>query len=133
MCKSRIAYHGIDLTCYSWTHRRWIHRNEREYTPPLQDRSSDKRQTTWRWCFWSTSIADAGIQCLGYFYLRETYAPKILSIKAERLRKETGNPDLRTEWEIPGRTFTTLIATNLVRPFRLLGTQIIIQVIAIYM
>ncbi|KIV96502.1 hypothetical protein, variant 1 [Exophiala mesophila] len=89
--------------------------------------------TTWRWCFWATSIVDTGIQCLGYFYLRETYAPKILSMKAKRLRKETGNPDLRTEWEIPGRTLTTILATNLIRPFRLLGTQIIIQVIAIYM
>ena len=54
-------------------------------------------------------------------------------MKAKRLRKETGNPDLRTEWEIPGRTLTTILATNLIRPFRLLGTQIIIQVIAIYM
>ncbi|KAK5061211.1 hypothetical protein LTR84_007753 [Exophiala bonariae] len=89
--------------------------------------------TTWRWCFWSTSLVDAGIQCLGLIYLRETYAPKILAIKAKRLRKETGNPKLHTEWELPDRTFGKVLRTSLVRPFRLLGTQIIIQVLALYM
>lgn len=90
-------------------------------------------QTTWRWCFWSTSIVDALIQCLGLVYLRETYAPKILAVKADRLRKETGNPKLHTEWELPDRTLGKVIRSSLIRPFRLLGTQIIIQVLALYM
>ncbi len=91
------------------------------------------QQTTWRWCFWSTSIVDAGIQILGLIYLRETYAPKLLSDKAKKLRIETGNPDLHTEWEHPDRTLRNIIASSLVRPFRLLGTQPIIQVLALYM
>src|SRR5271167_3104566 len=45
--------------------------------------------TTWRWVFWSTSIVDAGIQILGIFFLRETYPPSLLSVKAKKMRKET--------------------------------------------
>ncbi|KAK7900359.1 hypothetical protein LTR67_004105 [Exophiala xenobiotica] len=90
-------------------------------------------KTTWRWCFWSTSIVDAGIQVLGLIYLRETYAPKLLADKAKKLRQETGNPDLHTEWEHPDRTLLKVLRTSLVRPFRLLGTQPIIQALAVYM
>jgi len=94
---------------------------------------ADAPQTTWRWCFWSTSIVDAGIQVLGLVFLRETYAPKLLGAKAKRLRKETGNPHLHTEYETPDRTLGKVIASSLIRPFRLIGTQIIIQVLALYM
>ncbi|KAK5023609.1 hypothetical protein LTS07_009117 [Exophiala sideris] len=90
-------------------------------------------KTTWRWCFWSTSIVDAGIQVLGLIYLRETYAPKLLAEKAKKLRQETGNPDLHTEWEHPDRTLAKVLKSSLIRPFRLLGTQPIIQALALYM
>ncbi|KIX01061.1 uncharacterized protein Z518_10127 [Rhinocladiella mackenziei CBS 650.93] len=90
-------------------------------------------RTTWRWCFWSTSILDAGIQVLGFIYLRETYAPKLLAVKARRLRQETGNLDLHTEWESPDRRLAKVLKSSLIRPFRLLGTQPIIQALALYM
>ncbi|KAG1731364.1 major facilitator superfamily domain-containing protein [Suillus paluster] len=44
-------------------------------------------RSSWRWVFWSTSIADAVIQILGVFCLRETYAPILLERKAERIRR----------------------------------------------
>ncbi|ETI29371.1 hypothetical protein G647_01824 [Cladophialophora carrionii CBS 160.54] len=90
-------------------------------------------KTTWRWCFWATSIVDAGIQVLGLIYLRETYAPKLLSDRAKNLRKETGNPNYHTEWESPERTLGKVLRASLIRPFRLLGTQPIIQALALYM
>jgi multidrug resistance protein len=89
--------------------------------------------TTWRWVFWSTSIVDAGIQVLGLFFLRETYPPKLLAVKAKKLRKETGNEAYHTEWETPDRTLSKVLRTSLIRPFRLLGTQVIIQILAMYM
>lgn len=54
-------------------------------------------------------------------------------MKARRLRQETGNPELHTEWELPDRTLGNVIRSSLIRPFRLLGTQIIIQTLAVYM
>lgn len=50
-----------------------------------------------------------------------------------KLIKETGNTALHTEYDDPNRKFSKHIRTALVRPFRLLGTQIIIQVLAVYM
>jgi hypothetical protein len=70
---------------------------------------------------------------MGFFYLRETFAPKLLGIKAKKLRKETGNDAWHTEWESPDRTLGKVLRTALVRPFRLLGTQPIIQALALYM
>ena len=91
-------------------------------------------RTTWRWSFYSVSIACALIQVNGLFTLRETYAPTILASKASRLRKTTGNLDLKTEFEASSeRTPTKIITTALSRPFKLLGTQPIVQFLAIYM
>jgi MFS family permease len=90
-------------------------------------------RTTWRWVFWSTTILTALIQVSGFLFLQETYAPTILAKKAARLRKETGNMALHTEYDDPDRTLTRLLGTALFRPFRLIGTQLIIQVIALYM
>lgn len=91
------------------------------------------QNTTWRWTFHATSIFTAVVQCFGILFLQETYAPKLLKRKADRLRKETGNNALHTEYETPDKTLFNILKTALIRPFRLLGTQPIIQVLAIYM
>ena len=89
--------------------------------------------STWRWGFYATSIADAVIQISGLFFLQETYPPKLLLNKAKKLRKETGNKELHTEFESPDRTLLKILSTALVRPFRLILTQVVIQVLALYM
>lgn len=76
---------------------------------------------------------DAVIQVFGIFLLRETYAPKLLGTKAARLRAETGNQKLRSEYENPDRTIGKVLRTSLSRPFILLGTQPIVQCLAVYM
>jgi multidrug resistance protein len=89
-------------------------------------------KTTWRWCFWSTSILTVLVQGLGLIYLQETYPPRLLAMKAANLRKSTGNEAYHTEWETPDRTLTNVLRVSLVRPFKLLFTQPIIQVLALY-
>jgi multidrug resistance protein len=89
--------------------------------------------TTWRWCFYSTSIFTAVVQCFGVFFLQETYAPKLLAWKRDKLIKETGNTALHTEYDSPDKTVFNTIKTALQRPFRLLFTQPIVIVLAIYM
>ncbi|KAF9880189.1 MFS multidrug transporter [Colletotrichum karsti] len=87
---------------------------------------------SWRWIFWTVSIADAVVQILAFLFLSETYAPKILATKAKGLRKATGNNDLRTEYERPDRTFGQTLRKNLIRPFRMLFTQPALQITALY-
>ncbi len=72
------------------------------------------------------------IQLSGIVFLRETYAPKILHEKANRLRQETGKIDLHTAFEQPEHTLDHVLRSALVRPFILLGSQPIIQVLALY-
>jgi multidrug resistance protein len=90
-------------------------------------------KTTWRWVFWSTTIADAIIQISGLFFLQETYTPVLLHRKKLKLIKETGNENLHTEYDHPDRTVLRTLQISLGRPFKLLGTQIIVQVLALYM
>ncbi|KAF1914425.1 major facilitator superfamily domain-containing protein [Ampelomyces quisqualis] len=91
------------------------------------------QNTTWRWCFYATTIFTALVQCLGFFFLQETYAPKLLEWKRDELRKETGNMELHTEFDSPDRTLLTTLKVAMKRPFKLLGTQPIVQILACYM
>ncbi|KIO33904.1 hypothetical protein M407DRAFT_60350, partial [Tulasnella calospora MUT 4182] len=98
-------------------------------------------KSSWRWIFYSTSIADAVIQLLGIVFLRETYAPKLLSIKTRQLRKTTGNPKLRSMYTKPGHIdvydatplqWVKIVAKGALRPLKMLATQPIVQVFAVY-
>lgn len=91
------------------------------------------QNTTWRWSFWATTLADAVIQGLGLLLLRETYGPVLLAWKRRRLVRETGNTALHTPYDDPDRTVARLVRQAGARPFRLLGTQVIVQVLALYM
>ena len=89
--------------------------------------------TTWRWCFWSVVIFGCVAQAIGIFQLRETYAPILLQRKAKKLRRETGNANLKTEVERKGFNFRQTVEKALLRPFAMLATQSIIQFLTVYM
>ncbi|CAJ2509467.1 Uu.00g144930.m01.CDS01 [Anthostomella pinea] len=106
----------------------------------------------WRWVFWITSAASGAVILLAAVFLRETYEPRLVLLaarKEERRRraadsgsgagsiveegKETGEektPPSPTDLKTP---FLSLMRTNLQRPFRMLGTQVIVQLLATYM
>ncbi|KAK2595915.1 hypothetical protein QQS21_006510 [Conoideocrella luteorostrata] len=90
-------------------------------------------KTTWRWVFYSTTIACGIIQVFGLFFLQETYAPVLLHRKKLRLIKETGNTNLCTEYDHPDRTLFQTLTNAFVRPFKLLATQPIVQVLSLYL
>ena len=89
--------------------------------------------SNWRWSFYATFFAGVVIQILGFMFLRETYAPRILHDKAKKLRKESGNTALHTEFEHLDEPLWELLSQSLSRPLVMLGTQIIVQVLALYM
>lgn len=90
------------------------------------------QHTTWHWMFYATSILSASIQLVGLLALPETYGPKILHLRAAKLRASTGNPDLHTEYEQRNKSINHILLQALVRPCKLLSTQPIIQVLAAY-
>ncbi|KAF8964568.1 MFS polyamine transporter [Flammula alnicola] len=96
-------------------------------------------RSTWRWVFWSTSIADVMIQISGLFFLRETFAPYLLDKKAQGIRRtldlETG-PYKRviTVYESSGdRSWQHIFRKALTRPFLLFCQEAIVQILGIYM
>ncbi|PYH75204.1 MFS transporter [Aspergillus vadensis CBS 113365] len=89
--------------------------------------------TTWRWVFWATSIAGAVIQLIGLAFLPETYAPTLLKRRARTLRQKTGDEAYHTEADTQNTSLMSTLQRALVRPFILLTTQPIVQVIALYM
>lgn len=68
---------------------------------------------------------------LTMIWYRETYAPVILKRKAARLRKATGNPDLRSIRDT-GESITQLFSTALARPLKLLFCSPIVSMMALY-
>ncbi|KAJ5550609.1 hypothetical protein N7535_001447 [Penicillium sp. DV-2018c] len=89
--------------------------------------------TSWRWVFYSTSITDALIQVMGLFFLRESYGPVILRKRAEHIRQVTNDETWQTETEQLNRTLPEILRSALIRPFRLLLTQPIVQALALFM
>lgn len=92
-----------------------------------------QRTGNWRWIFGIASIAAGVTATIGVMILPETYAPRILAIKARRLRKETGNPKLHTIFDRKGTTFITRLEHNMIRPFIMITTQPIIIILSLYM
>jgi MFS family permease len=90
-------------------------------------------RTTWRWSFWAVTIFGVSVQVLIYFTLAETFAPRILQRKAQKLREETGNNQLRTDYETDDLNIKGVLSRALVRVFLLLGTQPIMQFLSLYM
>lgn len=86
----------------------------------------------WRWVFFSTSAAAVLVQILGFWFLKETYGAALLGNKKKELIKITGNKELHTEFDTPNRSFKAHIGTAFKRPFKLLFTQPIVQLLSLY-
>ncbi|KAJ6443407.1 hypothetical protein O9K51_04586 [Purpureocillium lavendulum] len=87
--------------------------------------------STWRWVFWSTSIAAVGIQVVGFFWLRECHPTTLLRRRRDRLAKETGNEKLHIDEKVESLGYK--LAHAFERPLKLFFTQPIVFCMAIYM
>lgn len=88
--------------------------------------------STWRWGFWGSSIVDVPILIFGFIYLEETYAPVLLRMRKEKLTVETGNEALYTGHKQASESFSRQLGQALLRPMRLMTTQIIVIVMGLY-
>ncbi|KAI1419092.1 cycloheximide resistance protein [Xylaria sp. FL1777] len=85
----------------------------------------------WRWNFWVLAIVTGFITFVMFFVMRESYAPVILKRKADKLRKETGNPLLRSKLDVglsPGDFFKR----SAVRPIKMFLFSPVISIMALY-
>ncbi|KAG8673464.1 hypothetical protein FPOAC2_06908 [Fusarium poae] len=87
---------------------------------------------SWRWSFWVVSILAGAITIMAFVFMRETYAYTILDKKTKKLRKETGNPKLRSAL---AKDITTkeLFSMAMVRPTKMLLFAPIVSLLSLYM
>ncbi|KAH7204762.1 MFS transporter [Fusarium oxysporum] len=74
----------------------------------------------WRWTEYLTGIVMMVQFILDALWLDESHADVLLTRKASRLRRSTGNFSLHAKWEETSPTFKSLLSTYLVRPFQML-------------
>lgn len=85
----------------------------------------------WRWILWVNMIF-AGVVTAFCFTIPETFAPVLLRKRAEKLRKETGNPNITTEQEMFQASFSQVLTETLIRPFQMLLTEPILLLMSMY-
>lgn len=88
--------------------------------------------TSWRWCFWSTSIANVPILIFGALFLEETYSAILLERKRKVLIRQTGNTNYFTKYNQPDLSLTRKLADALIRPLKMMTTQPIIIIMGLY-
>ncbi|KAI1806575.1 MFS general substrate transporter [Daldinia bambusicola] len=86
----------------------------------------------WRWTFWILSIYDGILVIIAVFVFSETYEIILLNRRAAELRRRTGNP-YYTATQAASEGLKSRLSVSLTRPFRLLVTQPILQVVAIFL
>lgn len=75
------------------------------------------QRANWHWCFFYLAIFNFVVALVGTLFFEETYSPALLRKKANKLRKETGNPHLHTIFEIAdGETTSGKIILSVLRP-----------------
>lgn len=87
----------------------------------------------WRWLYWIQLIFSGVVWILITFTVPETYAPKLLSNRAKKLRQESGDSRFVTEQDIDSRPFSQKLSLFLLRPFQLLFRELIVFFISVYM
>jgi MFS family permease len=101
----------------------------------------------WRWNFWliailvhiplffkphkSNSHQAGAFMIMSLFLMKETYAPVILARKTARLRKETGNLELRSKLD-SGLSTRDLFLFSIIRPAKMLTQSTICFAISLY-
>ncbi|KAL8975142.1 MAG: hypothetical protein Q9197_000628 [Variospora fuerteventurae] len=86
---------------------------------------------SWRWTFW-VGLIIAGISLAFLFFMPETYGPTILQRRAERMRKETGNPNIFAPIELEKKGARQMMTITLTRPIRMILFEAIVLFTCIY-
>ncbi|KAI5957213.1 FLR1 [Candida jiufengensis] len=90
---------------------------------------------SWRWTFWFMALLSSSFIFLA-FTLPETYAPKLLTNRAKRLRRLTGNDKIISESELQHmtnkQTTSQILSKLLWRPFEITIKEPVVLLIDIY-
>ncbi|OAQ63053.2 major facilitator superfamily protein [Pochonia chlamydosporia 170] len=85
----------------------------------------------WRWIFWLLAIIAGAVAIISFFVLQETHAPTLLKRKTNRLRKDTGNMELRSklDTQLPPKE---MFLRAIVRPCKMLLFSPVCLILSLY-
>lgn len=87
---------------------------------------------TWRWTFWAGLII-AGVSLAFLVFMPETYGPTILKGRAQKMRRETGNPNIYAPIELEKQGIRQMITITLTRPVRMILFEAIVLFTCLYL
>lgn len=79
--------------------------------------------SSWRWALWEILWMSGPVFLLMFLFCPETSAEKILLQRAQRLRKLTGNPNIRSQSEVKqkGLNFRAVLADAVIKPIEIMA------------
>ncbi|KZO98541.1 MFS general substrate transporter [Calocera viscosa TUFC12733] len=86
----------------------------------------------WRWTMYLTVILTSAVILADLFFLKETFAPALLTSKARRLRIRTGRWALHSRQEEQEFTLQMFLQKNLVRPLEMIAFEPMVTLITVY-
>ncbi|KAH8820247.1 major facilitator superfamily transporter multidrug resistance [Xylogone sp. PMI_703] len=86
----------------------------------------------WRWLYYLQTILSGFLYICMLLFVPETYGPVILSRRAKALRKKTGDDSYVAEHDLNHMGFKDIATVYLARPLRLLFTEPIVTLLALY-
>nr|ODN86187.1 polyamine transporter 1 [Cryptococcus depauperatus CBS 7841] len=89
--------------------------------------------TNWRWVYWITTIFAGFCLAVIVILIPETYAPKILAIKAKKLRKETKEDRWYAPLERQDSSWKARFNDIVCKPFIILALEPMLQAVTLYM
>jgi DHA1 family multidrug resistance protein-like MFS transporter len=88
--------------------------------------------TSWQWPLWEIVIMAAPFMILVIGFLPETSKSTILLHRAQRLRRVTGNPNIRAASEIRKLTMTDVVVDALIKPIEIAIKDPAIAFVCVY-
>ncbi len=101
---------------------------------PLYSGFVNYYDNNWQWAFWAITIWAAVMWLAIALFVPETFHPKILTLKARRLRKETGDESYRSKHEIDTaqKTIRQTLAVSMKRVPQLLALEPILFLLCLW-
>lgn len=87
--------------------------------------------TSWRWVF-GVGTLFAAVTLPLIAMMPETYTPVLLSRKAARLRRETGDQEIIAKTDLHKRSPREVITVVMTRPYRMLVQELIVSCVCVY-
>lgn len=86
----------------------------------------------WRWTAWLTIIMGVFFGGISFIMLPETFVPRLLTLKARRLRYETKNWAIHSQQEETPVDVKVFVVRYLTRPFQMLFQEPILLLLTLY-